>query len=82
MKTPITDSADWINRYPEYHVGAARYVDSDLARRLETDRAALMAIAERAAALATHQDCDPDHHSLVIDAMAAISAARANFPTP
>ena len=75
MKTPITDAAKWINVYPEYHEGATRYVDSDLARRLELDRAALMEALELLLSGAH------DYQTGIEEARIALAAARANFPT-
>lgn len=81
MNTPITDAAKWINAYPEYHEGATRYVDSEFARRLETDRAALMeALSQMIGDLPQRRDwLNP-----VLEASAkhALSTARANFPQP
>jgi hypothetical protein len=74
MKTPITDAAKWINAYPEYHAGANRYVDADLARRLELDRASLME------ALCEIHILSHDYSGEGSIALKAIEAARANFP--
>ena len=69
MNTPITDAA-WYHNAD--HVPA---VDADLARLLETDRAALIEIVENYV---------ENGHSrgLASRATEALAAARANFPQP
>ena len=44
--TPRTDAQPWINRYPEYHEGATRWVTADFARQLERELAAKDAHAD------------------------------------
>jgi hypothetical protein len=93
MKTPITEAA--LERIaldcddsclPIYvYVDGKEYtggaIDADTARKLELDRAALMAIAVRVA----NDEELPAGGDMVIailkrDARAALAAARANFP--
>jgi hypothetical protein len=40
----------------------------------------LLAVARKAAALKTSQDCDPDHHELVIMAINALAKTCPNEP--
>jgi hypothetical protein len=50
--TPRTDAQPWINRYPEYHEGATRWVTADFARQLERENQTFRA-AQKAC-----EDCD------------------------
>ena len=50
--TPRTDAQPWINRYPEYHEGATRWVTTDFARQLERENQTFRA-AQKAC-----EDCD------------------------
>ena len=84
MNTPITDDA-WYHNAD--HISA---VDASLARLLETDRSALMEAlqewlktedASEDYFVSTGMKREPDH-PVVAKARAALSAARANFPTP
>jgi hypothetical protein len=50
--TPRTDAQPWINRYPEYHEGATRWVAADFARQLERENQTFRA-AQKAC-----EDCD------------------------
>lgn len=55
--TPRTDAQPWINRYPEYHEGATRWVTADFARQLERELAELRKNAsELIASLQTETD--------------------------
>ena len=89
MNTPITDTA---KRTYQAHDPRDNwsYVDADVAQRLEIDRAALMEALEEWLKtedasedyfVSTGMKREPDH-PVVAKARAALSAARANFPTP
>lgn len=78
MNTPITDAA-WYHNAD--HIPA---VDAELARRLETDRAALMEVCNRLAELDLNGTDDSLIRFIVVahqnSATHALAAARANFP--
>ena len=70
MNTPITDTAALL-----YYDA---YAMADVARRLETDRAALMEALERIAGI-----CEIKRDKWIAKFIEeALAAARANFPTP
>ena len=79
MKTPITDDQtrhvfQWNDKSGRY-VPAGTMVDANLARRLESDRAALMDALE--------SFLNPSHPSRSNHTLLAVALAnaRANFPT-
>ena len=94
MKTPITDAAAYdveesrgSTRAIPNEAGAC--VDSDLSRRLELDRAALMEALEASErisqAIKRGQPMSEGHFNAMVDEFeakreSALSAARANFP--
>ena len=80
MKTPITDAIwDQTKGIPEYHAKL-----EDTSKRLETDRAALMdALKVMVALMTNHFEVSicQEWSEEINNAKAALSAARANFPT-
>jgi hypothetical protein len=78
MNTPITDAAELLLFKPEDM--------ADLARRLETDRAALMEALEGFPSDSDYPNAEEFRSACSKwwkgNAITALSAARANFPTP
>jgi len=80
MKTPITDAAEFpAHQATRFHYGEDPLVDASLARRLELDRAALMAALE--AMLDLWQKVGGNESDWAVEkSETALSTARANFP--
>lgn len=80
MKTPIADANRleiWTEPYTEAPSSDGDFVRFEIARRLELDRAALMAILSKAL---DYRDHEYVPNALFEQAEQVLSAARANFP--
>jgi hypothetical protein len=86
MKTPITDAAQFhitISQNPDD--SGVFLVDSEIARRLELDRAALMDVAQDGEALIAGKLMGAEWkkacRAYLTKAAGTLATARANFPT-